>query len=169
MIMSDFVQKTNTKTALRTLAAPIDGSSAFDTLVSGIISTNPWGCTSYEQAGATLPAVEKSREAYVAKILYQDGDGKTVGNVSAKAATLAGFEAANTEILGNAALAAAIGGTAVRDTDHETYSATIRAHDPAGEVYYVTISRTSVRISSYSDDSIRTKIETWADGISDLA
>jgi hypothetical protein len=33
----------------------------------------------------------------------------------------------------------------------------------------VNFSRTQVTISSYEDDSIRTRIETWADGVTALA
>jgi len=35
----------------------------------------------------------------------------------------------------------------------------------SSEIYYVTFSRDSVRISSYQDDSIRSTIETWADSV----
>jgi hypothetical protein len=33
----------------------------------------------------------------------------------------------------------------------------------------VTITRDSVRLTSYSDDEIRTKVETWADSVPSLA
>jgi hypothetical protein len=33
----------------------------------------------------------------------------------------------------------------------------------------VTISRNSVRVSSFTDEGIRTKVEAWADGVPDLA
>jgi hypothetical protein len=36
-------------------------------------------------------------------------------------------------------------------------------------MYTVNFSRQQVTISSYEDDSIRTRIETWADGVSTLA
>lgn len=166
--MADFVLKSDTKTAVRQLATPIGSSASFDSIVSSVITTNPWGCTAYEVGGVAQEPVAKSRETYVAKVIYEDVDGKTLGNVSAKASTLAGFNAAYTEILGNTALQTAIGGTAVRDSDHETYSVAIKCHDPNGEVYYVTLSRNAVRVSSYSDDGIRTKVETWADGVPDL-
>ncbi len=69
----------------------------------------------------------------------------------------------------SAALAAAHGGTPVRNSAHETYSATLRCRDPNGELYFVTISRDRVSITSYSDDGIRTKVETWADTVAALA
>jgi hypothetical protein len=74
-----------------------------------------------------------------------------------------------TEILANAALAAAIGGDAIRDSESESYSCTLKCHDANGEVYYVTFSRDQVRVSSYSDDAIKTTVETWADTVPALA
>jgi len=62
-----------------------------------------------------------------------------------------------------------LGGDAVRDSDSESYSCTLKCHDANGEVYYVTLARDQVRISSYSDDAIRTRVETWADTVPALA
>jgi hypothetical protein len=74
-----------------------------------------------------------------------------------------------TEILANAALAAAIWGDAIRDSESESYSCTPKCHDATIEVYYVTLSRDQVRGSSYSDDAIKTTVETWADTVPALA
>jgi hypothetical protein len=38
-----------------------------------------------------------------------------------------------------------------------------------GEVYSVTFTRTSVRLSSYLDDALPGTIEAWADGVTTLA
>ncbi len=48
-----------------------------------------------------------------------------------------------------------MGGTAVR----ETYYAQLKCHDPLGDDDYVTFTRKTVRISSYQDDALRSKIE----------
>lgn len=167
--MADFVQKTTVKSAVRQLATPIADVSAFSTIVQNVITNNPFGCTSYESAGVTHQPVEKSRENYVAKIVYQDTEAKTVGSDSAKFNTVAGFSAGATALLNNADLAAAHGGTGFRDLAHETYSATLKCHDPNGEIYMITIARDSVSLTSYSDDAIRTKVETWADTVAALA
>ena len=42
-------------------------------------------------------------------------------------------------------------------------------HDAGGEVYMVNFSRQRISITSYSDDAIRTKVETWADTVPALA
>jgi hypothetical protein len=167
--MTDFVEQTVTKTAVRKLATPIGSSADFDALVNSVVNTNPWGCTPYEVSGVAQPAVSKSRETYTARVIYEDVDGKTLGNATAKAGSIAGFNAVNTELLANTALTTAIGGTAVRDTEGESYSCTLKCHHANGELYNVTFTRENVRISSYTDDAIKTAVDTWADGIPDLA
>jgi hypothetical protein len=167
--MADFVQKTNVKSAVRTLADPIADVAAFNTLVQSVITTNPLACVSYVSAGVTHAPVEKTREAYVAKVVYQDTDAKTIGTEAGKFNSMAGFNAGATALLGNAALTAAHGGTPARDSDNETFSATLKCHDPNGELYMLTFSRSQLTLTSYSDDAIRTKVETWADTVPALA
>ena len=65
-------------------------------------------------------------------------------------------------------LATAIGGTQARNTTKDSFSCKLKCHDPSGEIYYVTLSRSKVRISSYADDAIRAVVETWADGKPEL-
>jgi hypothetical protein len=71
--------------------------------------------------------------------------------------------------MADAAIATSFGGSASRDTDHETYSASLRCHDANGEIYFVYFSRKQVSLTSYSDEAIRTKVETWADTVGSLA
>jgi len=167
--MADFVEKTTVKTAVRVLANPVADVAAFNTIVESVLTGNPFACVAYRTAGASHPAVEKTKESYVAKILYQDSDAKVVGNDSARFSTIAGFTAGAAALLASAPLATAHAGTPVRDLDNETYSATIKCHDPNGELYMVNFSRDSVSLTSYSDDAIRTKVETWADTVPALA
>lgn len=167
--MADFVQKTTVKTAVRQLANPIADVTAFNTIVQSVITDNPFACTIYESAGVNHQPVEKTKENYVAKIVYQDTEAKTVGNESGKFNTIAGFTAGATALLADTALTAAHGGTPVRDTANETYSSTLKCHDANGELYFVTFGRNSVSITSYSDDAIRTRVETWADTVAALA
>ena len=167
--MADFVQKTTAKTAVRTLAVPIADVTTFDTIVQSVITGNPFACVAYQTGGVDHAPVEKSKEAYVAKVLYQDSNAKTVGNQSGKFSSIAGFTAGAAALLGNAALTAAHTGTAVRNGDSETFSVTLKCHDPNGELYMLTFSRDQVSLTSYSDDAIRTKVETWADSVPALA
>ena len=167
--MADFVETSNTRTAVRTLANPIGNIAAFDAIVQSVIDENPFGCVGYIQAGVTHDGVEKSRESYTVRVNYEDLEGNRLGTVTARSPTVAGFGAAATEIMANAALATAMGGSAVRDSEAESFTCQLRCHDPNGEVYIVAFGRDSVRISSYQDDAIRVKVETWADLVPALA
>ena len=167
--MADFNQKTVVKTAVRELANPIADVSAFNTIVQAVITDNPFGCIAYTEAGVTHQPVEKTKEAYVAKVIYQDGEGKTTGTDSCKFNSVAGFNAGAAALLASTALATAHTGTAVRDPDNESYSATLKCRDPNGEIFMITFGRKSVSLTSYSDDGIRTKVETWADTVAALA
>jgi hypothetical protein len=167
--MADFVQSTVTKSAVRELAEPIADVATFNAIVQSVITDNPFACVAYMTAGENHNPVERTREGYTVKILYQDTDAKTVGNLSDRFTTIAGFNAGATAILANTALATAHGGTAIRYTDNETYSATLKCLDANGEIYMVNVSRQRISITSYSDDGIRTKVETWADTVPALA
>jgi len=167
--MADFVQNSQTKSAIRELADPIANAAAFNTIVQSVITGNPFACVSYMTAGVTHDPVEKTKEGYTVKIIYQDTDANTVGSLSDRFNTLAGFNAGATALLASAGLNAAHGGTPARDTEADTFTATLRCHDANGELYMVNFSRGRVTLTSYSDESIRTKVETWADSVPALA
>jgi hypothetical protein len=167
--MADFIQKTNVKTATRKLAVPIADVAAFNTIVQEVITDNPFNCVAYTEGGVSHQPVEKTKETYVAKVVYQDANAKTVGHNSGKFNSIAGFNAGAAALLANAPLTAAYGGTPSRDPDNETYSATLKCRDLNGEIYLVTLNRDRVSLTSYSDDAICTKVETWADTVAALA
>jgi hypothetical protein len=62
--MADFIQNSQTKTAVRELASPIPDVAAFNTIVQSVITDNPFGCVAYMTAGENHAPVEKTREAY---------------------------------------------------------------------------------------------------------
>jgi hypothetical protein len=166
--MTDFVQSSETKRAVRKLTNPIADVTAFNTIVQSVIQGNPFGCVAYMTAGENHPAVEKTKEAYTARIVYQDSDALTVGTGTHRFNSLAGFTSGATALLGAAAITTAHGGTAAHDTDNDTYSVTLKCHDANGEIYNVVFSRDQVTLSSYEDEAIRTKVETWADSVPEL-
>jgi 23S rRNA U2552 (ribose-2'-O)-methylase RlmE/FtsJ len=167
--MADFVQSANVKSAVRKLAEPIVDVATFNTIVQSVITTNPFECVAYMTAGESHPPVEMTKEAYTAKLVYQDTNAKTVGTGSHKFDTLAKFNAGVTALLAAAAVSTAHGGTVVRDADKEMFSATLKCHDANGEIYTVNFSRDQITITSYEDDAIRTNVETWADTVAALA
>jgi len=167
--MADFIQNSQTKTAVRELASPIPDVAAFNTIVQSVITDNPFGCVAYMTAGENHAPVEKTREAYTARLVYQDGEANAIGNGSHRFSTLAGFNGGVTALLAAADVSTAHGGTALHDAENDTFTATLRCHDVNGELYMVNFSRSRVTLTSYSDDAIRTSVETWADTVPALA
>lgn len=167
--MANFVQKSITRSATRTLSTPIASVTAFTDVVDDITENNPFSCTPYESGGQVMPAVEKTREAYTARVIYEDGEARTVGQVTVRSPTVAAYTANVATVLGNAALATAMGGTAAHATDDDTFSAVIKCHDANGELYTVTIGRETVTVSSYSAEAILASVEAWADAVPALA
>jgi hypothetical protein len=57
----------------------------------------------------------------------------------------------------------------VHEPSKDIFPATLKCHDANGELYNLTFSRDRITLQSYSDDAIRTKVETWADTVPQLA
>jgi hypothetical protein len=167
--MADFTPKSAVKSSVRTLAAPFEDVDAFNALIQSVILNNPFGCVSYMSAGASHPPVEKSRETYTAKFVYQDNEGKVIGNGSESYATVAGYKAGVAAVLANTANITAHGGVPAHNIESDRFSATLKCHVANGEIFILTFSRQQVSLSSYEDDSIQTMVETWADGVPALA
>lgn len=167
--MADFAQNTNVKSAVRKLASPIEDITAFNALIQSVILNNPFGCVSYMSSGTNHPPVEKTKETYTAKFVYQNSLAKSIGTGSESYNSISGYTAGITAVLANTANVTAHGGTPVHNEGADNFSATLKYHDPNGELYQVNFSRQQVTISSYEDDAIRTRIETWADGVPALA
>ncbi|MBN2733248.1 MAG: hypothetical protein JXQ82_00100 [Methanomicrobiaceae archaeon] len=167
--MADFIETGSSKSAIRVLENPIADIASFDAIISELIAQNPFECTDYVSEGQTISGIAKSRQYYTAKILFEDDDAKTIGTVSVKSPDVGAFSATAGQIMADTVLAGQIGGTPVRDTAHDAYYCQLKCHDANGEIYYVTFTRTKVRLSSYEDESIRTNVETWADTVSALA
>jgi len=168
--MADFVTTTTNKTAVRELATPIGTLAAFSALVEDVLEDNPWGCTDYTASGAVVEGVTKAREYYSGKVVYTDtATGKVIGNVTIKAPTSAGFTGCVDAVLADASLATDMGGIASHDSSADRFSCSLKCHDDNGEIYYVSLARDKVRITSYEDSTILTAIETWADAQPALA
>jgi hypothetical protein len=160
--MADFIQKANVKRSVRDLTTPIPDVATLNTLVQGAIDTNAFQCVDFTKSGVTVPGMTRGTESYTVKVIYEDGNAKNVGNTSAKAKTVAGLNAAAAAILADNALSAAIGGTALRDAQNESYSVSVKCHDPNGEDYMVTFTRKNITVSTYEDNAIVARVNTWA-------
>jgi hypothetical protein len=148
---------------------PIGTIAAFAAIIDDLIADNPLGCTAYMSGSTAHEGVERSREAYTARFVYENLEAETVGTATAKAETVAGFNGAVTAILADTDLATALGGTAVHALDDDSFSAVVKCHDPGGEIYQIALTRKGLTLSSYEDDAIRVKVETWADTVPALA
>jgi len=163
--MADFTTSNTTKSAVRKIAAPLADVTAFDNLVQGVITNNPFQCVSYNAQGVNHPPVERSKQGYTARIIYQDADAKVIALITIRAPTIAAFTSVANQIVASAPIATALGGTPARDSDNEKYAATLKCHDANGEIYFVNFSRDQVTLTSFSDDAIRSRVETWADTV----
>ncbi|HNX18500.1 MAG TPA: hypothetical protein PKM50_09280 [Methanoregula sp.] len=166
--MTDFVQKSETKRAVRKLTNPIEDVTKFNSIVQSVITTNPFECVAYMTAGENHPAVEKTKETYTAKFVYQDEDAKEVGNGSESYNTIAGYTAGITAVLANTANISAHQGIPAHNSDGDTFSSTVKCHDANGEIFSLVFARDHISLSSYESEEIRTKVETWADLVPEL-
>jgi len=167
--MADFTTSNTTKSAVRKLATPLADVTAFDNLVQGVVTNNPFQCVKYNSGGVDHPPVERSKQGYTVRVIYQDSDAKTIALITIRAPTIAAFTASANQIVANTALATALGGTPVRDSANEKFAATLRCHDANGEIYFVNFSREQVTLTSFSDEAIRSRVETWADTVAALS
>jgi hypothetical protein len=167
--MADFIQSTTVKTSVRELANPIADVGSFDTIIGSVITDNPFACVAYMSAGVNHNPVEKTKETYTARLVYEDSNAINVGSTVEKYNTIAGFNTGVAIIMASAPLATQHGGTCSHDPDKDTYSTTLRCHDANGEIYYVNFARDRLSVTSYSDDAILAKVETWADSVPTLA
>ena len=167
--MTDFIETGSSKSAVRVLTNPIADIGAFSAIVNAVLTENPFECTDYTAQGVVTTGVVKNREYYTSKFLYEDDNAKTVGNITLKSPTVEAFTQSASRIAADTALAENIGGDAVRDYDNDAFYCQLKCHDANGEIYYVTFSRTKVRISSFESDAVLAKVENWADSIPALA
>ena len=167
--MADFVQATNVKSAVRELSTPIADVTAFNTLVQSVITGNPFGCVGYIMAGVNHNPVEKLREYYTVRYVFENEAAETTGYLNERYDTITGMNAGVAIIMAHARLATAHNGTIIHDAAEDSYTVTLKCHDPNGELYYVTFSRDQVTVSSYTDDAIVPAVDTWADTIPALA
>ena len=114
-------------------------------------------------------AIETSWVSYTGWIVYENGEAETVGQVSVRCPSVAAYTANVATVLANAALATAMGGTAVHASDSDTFAVALRCHAASGEIYTLSLSRTRLTLSSYEDDAVLTAVEAWADAVPALA
>jgi hypothetical protein len=76
-----------------------------------------------------------------------------------------GYQYGIAAVISNMANTAAHGGRAKHVPGTDMFSVILKCHDPNGELYFLSIARDRVTLSSYVDEEIRARVEAWADGV----
>ncbi|HNX18556.1 MAG TPA: hypothetical protein PKM50_09570 [Methanoregula sp.] len=153
----------------RALKHPIPDIAVFDSIVRNLILSNPLGCTQYHTVRKHYPPVQKVREMYTAKFYYTTPGGKRIGTSSEVYDSVEGYETGVAAMISNMANIAAHRGKVRHRKDADLFSAILKCHDPNDEIYFVSLARRRLTVSSYTDDAIRKKVEAWADTVPELS
>jgi len=163
--MRYFKPKPGTKSAVRILKQPLPDITAFDAVVRSLVLNNPLGCTSYRSAKKNHPPVEIVREMYTAKFVYLNAIGKQIGIGLDRYDSVEGYYTGIAAVISNMANIAAHRGKVRHIPAADLFSVLMKCHDKDRELYFLSIARGRVTLSSYNDDTIRERVEKWADGV----
>jgi len=163
--LAHFNQRPGTKSASRRMKTPFPDITAFDAVVRSLILKNPLGCSSYRSVKRVHPPVENIREMYTAKFVYEDAKGRRIGTGQDMYNSVAGYQYGIAAVISNMANIAAHGGKARHLPGADLYSVIVKCHDPDGELYFLSITRDRLTLSSYMDDGIRERVDAWADTV----
>lgn len=161
--MVGFTRQNGTRSAIRNLKNPVKDITTFDTIIQGLIFKNPFGCTSYRSARKHHPPVEKIREIYTAKFVYRNESGKRIGTGSETYNSVEGYQTGIAAVISNMANIASHLGKVKHLPDTDLFSVLLKCHDPNGEIYFLSLARDRITLSSYSDEAIREKAAAWTD------
>jgi hypothetical protein len=167
--MTHFRQKSGSRSASKRLKHPFPDIATFSAVVRNLIMKNPLGCTSYFAQRRNFPPIMSVRERYTAKFVYLDAKGKQVGISSEVYDSAVGYEIGRASMITNMANIAAHRGKIVHHPDADLFSAILKCHDPSGELYFVSLTREKITVSSYTDDAILKTVEKWAGTVPELA
>lgn len=167
--MKLFHQKPGTKSAVHLLKKSFPDIISFSAIVKSVIMNNPLGCTSFWMKKKNNPPVGKVREMYTAKFVYEDAMQKRIGAGHETYDSVEGYQYGIAAVISNMANIAAHRGKVRHLPDADHFSVILKCHDPNGELYFLSLARDRVTVSSYSDDAIRIRVEEWADSVPELA
>lgn len=167
--MTQFRQKPGTKSAGRTVKMPVSDAESFNAIVQSLRLKNPLGCTSYMKGRKNHPPIEIVRERYTAKFVYTGEDKKQVGTGSEVYDSLEGYQTGIAAMISNLANIVSHRGKVHHTPAADRFSAILKCHDRNGELFFVSLSRKQVSVSSYTADAIRKRVEAWADSVPALA
>ena len=166
--MTRFRIRPGTRSASRRLKRPIPDIRTFASIIRKISIENPFGCTSYHTVRRVHPPVKAIRERYTAKFVYLDVKGKQVGASSEVYDSVEGYEIGKAAMITSLANIAAHRGKIVHHPDADLFSAILKCHDPSGELYFVSLARDRITVSSYESDVILKTVAKWAGTVPEL-
>jgi hypothetical protein len=88
-----------------------------------------------------------------------------VGSGSETYNTVDGYHTGIAAVISNMANIASHGGKVKHTPGADLFSVTLKCNDPKAGLYFLSIARDRVTLSSYSDDAIRERVGKWADGV----
>jgi hypothetical protein len=166
--MRFFKPKPGTKSAVRLLNTQFPDIAAFTRVVRLLVLTNPIGCTSYRSVKTAHPPLEIVREMYTAKFQYTNDNGKRIGTGQEMYDSVEGYELGVAAMISNMANIAAHRGRVRHIAAADHFSVILKCHDPEGGFFFVSIARDRLTVSSYNNDEIRKRVETWANTVPDI-
>jgi hypothetical protein len=117
------------------------------------------------KGGRNHPPIEKVREQYTAKFVYEDTKGKQIGSGLDRYASPEGYRYGIAAVISNMANVAAHGGRARHDPASDLFSVSLQCHDPDAGLFSLNLSRERITISSFRDVTVLDRIRNWADGV----
>ncbi len=158
-----------TKRAVRRLIKPVPDIITFEAAVLSLIMKNPLGCTSYRSVKKYNLPVEKVREMYTAKFVYETPEGKRIGRSSEVYDSVEGYQTGIAAVISNMANIASHRGKVKHLPEADLFSVLLKCHDPDGGVFFLSLARDRITLASYTDDAIRHRLEAWSDSVPALA
>jgi hypothetical protein len=167
--MRNFKPKPGTKSAVHILKTPFADIGAFEAVVRSLVLKNPLGCTSYMGKRKHNPPIQIVREMYTAKFAYLNAAGKQIGRGLDMYDSVEGFQTGIAAVISNMANIASHRGKVKHLQAGDLFSVLMKCHDPAGELYFLSLARDRITLSSYSDDTIRKRVGDWTAGVPAMA
>lgn len=160
-IMPGFRVRPGSRSTSWKLPGGFSDIAAFDAVVRSLVLKNPLGCTSYMGQRKNHPPVEIVREMYTARFAYRDAGGKRIGRGSETYDSVEGFQNGIAAVISNMANIAAHRGKVRHLPEEDLFSVLVKCHDPGGELYFLSLSRRKVVLSSYTGEAVRRNVVRW--------
>ena len=102
---------------------------------------------------------------YTAKFEYRNERGKRIGTTIEMYDSVEGYETGIAAVISNMANSASHRGKPRHLPKKDLFSVMLQCHDPHGELYYLSIARNRISLSSYTDNAIKKRVEEWTDTV----